>query len=136
LRTLFHTRLAQASKEAEIARDQKPTLRAAVLDGEQRQLAMKRFTVLQPHLEKEVPLARVAEHAGVPICTAQRWLARYRELGLAGLVRAVRGDAGVRRLPGELVALVEGMALVLWGLIGLLILGRMENASKPATTTS
>lgn len=99
------------ARRLNIARDQKPPSTAAVLDGEQRQLAMTRFAVLQPHLEEEVPLARAAEHAGVPIRTAERWLARYRQLGLAGLARAIRGDAGAHRLPGELVALVEGMAL-------------------------
>ena len=36
-----------------VERDHKPTLRAAVLDGEQRQLAMSRFGVLRPHLEEE-----------------------------------------------------------------------------------
>ena len=105
------TRSWLKARRLKIARDQKPPPTAAVLDGEQRQLAMTRFAVLQPHLEEEVPLARTAEHAGVPIRTAERWLARYRQLGLAGLARTIRGDAGAHRLPGELVALVEGMAL-------------------------
>src|ERR1700751_1157384 len=64
------------ARRLNIARDQKPPPTAAVLDGEQGQLAMTRFAVLQPHLEEEVPLARTAEHAGVPIRTAERWLAR------------------------------------------------------------
>ena len=41
----------------------------------------------------------------------QRWLARYRVAGLVGLVRAQRSDTGQRKLPAELVALIEGMAL-------------------------
>jgi putative transposase len=41
-------------------------------------LAMERFAVLQPHLEENVPLARAARQAGVPVRTAERWLARYR----------------------------------------------------------
>jgi putative transposase len=102
---------ADPSKEAEIARDQTPALGAATLNDEQRQSAMRRFAVLQPHLEGEVPLARAAYDAGVPLRTAQRWLTRYRELGLAGLARAIRGDAGAHRTPAELVALIEGMAL-------------------------
>ena len=96
--------------EAEITRDQTPA-RAATLNEEQRQAAMKRFGVLRPHLEDEVPLALAAQDAGVALRTAQRWLARYREYGLAGLARPVRGDAGARRAPTELVALIEGMAL-------------------------
>src|ERR1700752_1408710 len=93
------TRSWLKARRLNIARDQKPPPTAAVLDGEQRQLAMTRFAVLQPHLEEEVPLARAAEHAGVPIRTAERWLARYRQLGLAGLARTIRGDAGAHRLP-------------------------------------
>ena len=77
----------------------------------QRQVAMERFAVLQPHLEEDVPLARAARHAGVPVRTAERWLARYRQRGLAGLARPVRRDAAVRRLPADLVTLIEGMGL-------------------------
>ena len=73
--------------------------------------AMARFAVLRPHLEEGVPLARAAADAGVPLRTAQRWLARYRRDGLAGLARPVRSDAGARRLARGLVALVEGLGL-------------------------
>src|SRR3954452_7336991 len=69
--------------------------------------AMARFAVLRPHLEEGVPLARAAGEAGMPLRTAQRWLARYRRAGLAGLARPVRSDAGAHRAPSELVALVE-----------------------------
>jgi len=41
----------------------------------------------------------------------QRWLARYRATGLAGLVRAQRSDTGHRKLPAALVDVIEGMAL-------------------------
>jgi putative transposase len=72
---------------------------------------MERFAVLQPHLEEDVPLARAAREAGVPIRTAERWLAQYRQKGLAGLARPVRRDAAVHRLPADLVALIEGLGL-------------------------
>lgn len=72
---------------------------------------MKRFDVLRPHLEEEVSLPLAAQDAGVALRTAQRWLARYRESGLAGLARTARGDAGARRVTIELVSLIEGMAL-------------------------
>jgi putative transposase len=93
-----------------MARDSKTTPVIALTEA-QRQLAMERFAVLQPHLEEDVPLARAARHAGVPVRTAERWLARYRQKGLAGLARPVRRDAAVRRLPADLVALIEGMGL-------------------------
>ena len=72
---------------------------------------MKRFTVLQPHLEDNVPLAHAARHAGVPVRTAERWLARYRQIGLAGLARPVRSDAAAHRLPADLVTLIQGMGV-------------------------
>ena len=83
----------------------------AALDERRREQAMARFAALRPHLEEGVPLARAASHAGIPIRTAERWLARYHQDGLAGLARPARRDAGTRRMPADLVALVEGMAL-------------------------
>ena len=84
----------------------------AALDEGRREQAVARFAVLRPHLEEGVPLARAAGHAGVPVRTVERWLARYRRGGLVGLARpARRRDAGMRRVPADLVALVEGMAL-------------------------
>jgi len=47
----------------------------------------------------------------VRLRTAQRWLARYRADGLAGLARSTRADRGTRRLPDELRLLIEGLAL-------------------------
>ena len=82
------------------------------LPDERRAEAMRRLAVLRPHLEGDVPLARAARDADVPPRTAQRWLARYRQDGVAGLARAERADRGRRRLPEDLVRAVEGMALV------------------------
>src|SRR5690606_34950718 len=73
--------------------------------------AMTRFAVLRPHVEDGVPLARAAETAGVPVRTARRWLARFRQDGVAGLARMGRIDRGRRQLPDGLVRTVEGMAL-------------------------
>lgn len=83
----------------------------AALPEDRRREAMARLAVLRPTLEKEVPLSRAAAEAGVPLRTAQRWLARYRRDGVQGLARPVRRDAGRRRLPPEIVALVEGLGL-------------------------
>jgi putative transposase len=80
-------------------------------DENLREQAMQRWRVLRPHVEDGVALSAAAEAAGVPLRTAQRWLERYRADGLAGLARRGRGDRGVRRLPCELVELVEGLAL-------------------------
>ena len=42
---------------------------------------MARFG-LRPRLEDDVPLARAARDAGVPIRTARRWRARFRQNGV------------------------------------------------------
>lgn len=89
--------------------DRRPPLTA--LTEREREQAMRRHAVLQPHLEHGTTLAAAARAAGVAERTAQRWLAAYRRDGLAGLARRRRSDAGVRRLPDELVALIEGLSL-------------------------
>jgi len=87
-----------------------PTL--TELDDGARASAMACYdAVLRPHLEHGVPLTNAAEAAGVPLRTAQRWLARYRAGGLAALARQPRVDRGQRKLPAELQSFIEGMAL-------------------------
>lgn len=88
-----------------------PDLALAALPEDRRREAMARLAVLRPTLEDDVPLARAAATSDVPLRTAQRWLALYRRDGLAGLARPTRSDAGRRRLPSELVGLVEGLGL-------------------------
>jgi putative transposase len=72
---------------------------------------LDRWAVLRPYVEDGVPLARAAEQAGVPLRTAQRWLARYRTAGRAGLARSMRTDARVRKIPDQMLLLIEGLAL-------------------------
>ncbi|WP_198931530.1 Mu transposase C-terminal domain-containing protein [Rhizobium rhizosphaerae] len=84
----------------------------AELAEERRTEAAARFKVLKPHLDDGVPLARVAADAGVPIRTLRRWLSRYRSMGLAGLVRTLRSDAGHQKLAPDVVDLIEGLALI------------------------
>ena len=77
----------------------------------ERAAALARYHQLQPFLEAGVPLAQLTATAGIPLRTARRWVARYRQLGLAGLVRQRRADHGHHRFPPELVELIEGLAL-------------------------
>lgn len=77
----------------------------------QRAEVTRRWQVLRPVVQDSVPLAAAARDAGVPQRSAQRWLARYRTGGLVALARTGRADRGARRLPPELVRLVEGLAL-------------------------
>jgi putative transposase len=83
----------------------------AELDERQRAVVMRRWAVLRPVVQDGVPLTVAARAGGVPLRSVQRWLARYRAAGLAGRARADRSDRGHRRLPPELVRLVEGLAL-------------------------
>jgi putative transposase len=77
------------------------------LPERQRKRAFERYQTLRPHLEQNVPLARVAMEAALPLRTAQDWVSRYRRFGLAGLTRAGRADNGKRlRLSEELRCVV------------------------------
>lgn len=83
----------------------------AALPETVRQRALERFRLLRPALEEGVPLTQVARTHGLELRTAQRWVARYRAGGLAGLARQPRSDRRRRRLPAELQSLIEGLAL-------------------------
>ncbi len=85
--------------------------RLTALSEEDRGAAMDRFRVLQPHIEGGVPLAELARASTVPLRTLQRWLARYRAEGLTGLARRPRCDAGRRKLPSDVIATIEALAL-------------------------
>lgn len=99
--------------DAEVAgSDSAPSLRSlAEAPQARRDEALRRWTVLRPHVEDGVTLAAAARAAGVPVRTAERWLARYRVGGMIGLARPPRSDRGARRFPDELRLLVEGLAL-------------------------
>jgi putative transposase len=73
--------------------------------------AEKRLALLRPYLDGVIPLAEVAAGAGIALRTARRWVARLQAGGPAALGRKVRSDTGTRKLAGELVALIEGLAL-------------------------
>jgi transposase-like protein len=72
---------------------------------------MERFEALRPHSEDDASLAHAARQAGISVRTAERWLARYRQSGLAGLARSIRSDAEARRLPDDLLTIIEGIGL-------------------------
>jgi putative transposase len=73
--------------------------------------AHRRWLILRAHLEDGVALSQVAAETGIRHRTLQRWLARYRSTGLAGLARTPRADQGRSRFPEPLRLLIEGLAL-------------------------
>ena len=74
--------------------------------------ALDRWQVLRAHVENDVPLVALARHHGVPLRTLQRWHAAYQRDGRDGLTDSPRRDRGTHRLPPQLQALIEGLALV------------------------
>ena len=88
-----------------------PTDSLTMLAAAERDAALRRFEALCPHIQDGVALTEAARAANVPVRSLQRWVARYRKSGLAGLARQQRSDAGRRRLPPALVGAIEGLAL-------------------------
>ena len=74
----------------------------AMLGEDGRAEAHRRWLVLRAHVEDGVPLTRVAAQSGILHRTFQRWLARYRAGGLAGLGRTPRSDRD-RSRPGLMI---------------------------------
>ena len=84
----------------------------STLTEEERVVALARYRLIQPCLEQGVPLAQVAKYHDLVRRTVQRWVARYRTHGLAGLTRRGRADRGhSRHLRPELKDVIEGLAL-------------------------
>lgn len=82
------------------------------LSEEQRAHTSARFEMLRPVLEEGVSQAQMVRTHQLSKSAIQRWVERYREQGLAGLVTAARSDKGKsRHLPGQAITLVEGLAL-------------------------
>lgn len=71
----------------------------------------KKIALLRQH-DEGVPWTRIAEESGVALRTLTRWSAKYRaDPSSRGLERPARGDRGRRRIPAELVEIIEALAL-------------------------
>ena len=81
------------------------------LTDDQRRTALDRFQILRPHLEEDIPLARIAHEQMLSFRTLSRWAANYHRLGLAGLCRKSRTDRDQRRMSPTLQQFTEGLAL-------------------------
>ena len=87
-------------------------LNLSELPPSSRASAWERYQILRPHLEDFVPLRRAIADAGISFRTAQRWVANYKKLGLAGLCRSKRKDNGTHKVVSdEVKKLIEGLAL-------------------------
>ena len=85
---------------------------ASELSESDRTIALSRFKIIQPFLEDGVTLPNIVATSNISLSTARRWVSRYRQDGLTGLVRNQRQDKGVHRcLNEEVKNLIEGLAL-------------------------
>ena len=76
------------------------------------QQAMARFQIIQPCVERGVPLPEVTRDHGVALRTARRWVQRYRAGGLVALGRSRRAGRGIpRRVPPDTAQRIEALAL-------------------------
>ena len=84
----------------------------SALSETERAEAMKRYGIILPCVEGGALPAEVARHHGIPLRTVKRWVAHYRDSGLAGLARRARSDRDSQReLTAELKQIIEGLAL-------------------------
>lgn len=77
----------------------------------QRNQALQRFRVIEPHLNKHISLSTLAQQQNLTLRTLQRWVKAYREVGLSGLARKPRPDKGQRRINHTLQTQIDGLAL-------------------------
>lgn len=87
------------------------TATSTILSDDEREEALARYRILHPYLTDQATLKEVASALNVTERTAWRWVARYREAGLAGLVRKRRADQGQPHIHPQLIKLVEGLVL-------------------------
>lgn len=84
----------------------------AELPEKDREQAISRFRLLEPHLSHGQELRSVSDASGVPLRTLQRWIAQYRKSGLVALVRRSRRDRGILRIVSPAMkSTIEGLAL-------------------------
>ena len=81
------------------------------LGDDERMVALQRYRVIRPFLERDSSQAAVARTEGIDARTVRRWIERYRKFGLAGLARKVRRDKDTRKLSTSLYQVIEGLAL-------------------------
>ena len=70
-----------------------PVPELTALSEAEREKALARYRLLQPHLEGRCTLTQLVEQHHLAYRTAQRWVSRYRRRGLAGRSRCSRKKA-------------------------------------------
>ncbi len=73
-------------------------------------LAYKKFQIIRPFIEDNVQIAEISRHHKIAESTAWRWVKKYREEGISGLVRKRRLKSGMQ-VSEHLQKIIEGLAL-------------------------
>ncbi len=72
---------------------------------EERQEALRKYRLIEPFLQKEKSLNVLHKEHQLPLRTARRWVAHYRQHGFGALMRQDRKDKGIRYLSHRICSL-------------------------------
>lgn len=83
----------------------------ASFSDEEREKAMKKYQIISPYLEGQMPLHKIVAHSNYSIRTIRYWLKHYRDNGLVGLLAKQRRDKGDMELDEKVRAIVKKLFL-------------------------
>ncbi|MBA3535680.1 MAG: DDE-type integrase/transposase/recombinase [Tatlockia sp.] len=82
------------------------------LSDDERENATRKYQIIEPYINGEQLLKKIAEYKSIPIRTLNLWVRKYRTHGLVGLARQSRCDKGLpRQYEITLQKLIEGIYL-------------------------
>lgn len=73
--------------------------------------ALTKYRALLPYLQGQATLASIAQANDVDVRTIRRWVRSLQSSGFRGLMRTIRADCGIRKVPLELQHLIQGLFL-------------------------
>jgi putative transposase len=76
-----------------------------------RAAALQRFKIIEPYVNGRSSLSNLAEQHSISKSTLTRWVAKYNNDGLLGLVRKNRLDLGEKKIPSTLLHGIEALVL-------------------------
>lgn len=78
---------------------------------EQRQIAMEKYRLIEPYINREKNLKAIAEESGVSKRTLHYWVSKYQQFGLIGLIRKSRTDSGIFKVENEVQEEIKNLIL-------------------------
>nr|WP_257644696.1 DDE-type integrase/transposase/recombinase [Listeria monocytogenes] len=89
----------------------KGLLPLASYSKEQRQMAMEKYRLIEPYINREKNLKTIAEESGVSKRTLHYWVSKYQQFGLIGLIRKSRTDSGIFKVENEVQEEIKNLIL-------------------------